>query len=271
MRIRSIKPEFWRSDDIARLDWHDRLLFVGLWSYVDDNGVGRDEERLIVADLFPLDSSFSEASVRTHEGLMRLQTADLIERYEVDGRRYLHIKTWDRHQRINRPSPGRYPLPTTPNAVIHDTLTEDSVSPHDILSAGSGIREQGNRDQGAGGAGGNAPSTDLALVVDTTASADAPATSTPKTRRGSRLPDGWTPTRSDANLNAEQAYDAQWLTDQLDRFRDYWAGVTGAKGTKLDWDATWRNWIRRSGDEHRRKTRRPDWERMAADLRGDAS
>ena len=41
MRIRSIKPEFWTSDDITALAVDDRLLFIGLWSYVDDNGVGR--------------------------------------------------------------------------------------------------------------------------------------------------------------------------------------------------------------------------------------
>jgi hypothetical protein len=29
-----------------------------------------------------------------------------------------------------------------------------------------------------------------------------------------------------------------------DKFRDYWVGVPGAKGTKLDWPATWRNFIR---------------------------
>ncbi len=28
------------------------------------------------------------------------------------------------------------------------------------------------------------------------------------------------------------------------RFSDYWRGVPGAKGRKLDWDATWRNWCR---------------------------
>lgn len=33
-------------------------------------------------------------------------------------------------------------------------------------------------------------------------------------------------------------------------FRDYWISVPGKKGTKLDWLATWRNWIRRSvGDD----------------------
>lgn len=30
------------------------------------------------------------------------------------------------------------------------------------------------------------------------------------------------------------------------KFRDYWIGVAGKQGTKLDWEATWRNWIRRA-------------------------
>ena len=30
----------------------------------------------------------------------------------------------------------------------------------------------------------------------------------------------------------------------FERFRDYWRGVPGQRGTKLDWEATWRNWVR---------------------------
>ena len=30
----------------------------------------------------------------------------------------------------------------------------------------------------------------------------------------------------------------------FDGFRDYWVSVAGSKGVKLDWTATWRNWIR---------------------------
>jgi uncharacterized protein YdaU (DUF1376 family) len=30
----------------------------------------------------------------------------------------------------------------------------------------------------------------------------------------------------------------------FDGFRDYWVSVPGQKGIKLDWTATWRNWIR---------------------------
>ncbi len=30
----------------------------------------------------------------------------------------------------------------------------------------------------------------------------------------------------------------------FDRFRDHWVSVPGQKGVKLDWKATWRNWVR---------------------------
>lgn len=30
----------------------------------------------------------------------------------------------------------------------------------------------------------------------------------------------------------------------FDQFKDYWVSVGGQKGTKLDWIATWRNWVR---------------------------
>jgi hypothetical protein len=32
-------------------------------------------------------------------------------------------------------------------------------------------------------------------------------------------------------------------------FRDYWIGVPGSKGLKLDWQATWRNHVRRKCEE----------------------
>ena len=145
MRIRTIKPEFWRSDDIAALSVEDRLLFIGLWSYVEDNGVGRDEPQLIQCDLYPLDT-FTEASLRTHGGLMRLSQQGLITRYKgPDGRKYLQVNSWDKHQKINRPSKPRFPQYNAENC----TLTEGSVSPQCTLTEGS-LPEQGtgNREQG---------------------------------------------------------------------------------------------------------------------------
>jgi uncharacterized protein YdaU (DUF1376 family) len=71
--------------------------------------------------------------------------------------------------------------------------------------------------------------------------AESPAAS-PK--KGTRLPKDWQPsddlmawskaTRPDLNL-----------TLTLDSFRDFWASKAGSGGVKLDWDATWRNWVRK--------------------------
>lgn len=60
---------------------------------------------------------------------------------------------------------------------------------------------------------------------------------------GTRLPDNWTPTPEDVEFCRTQRPD---LSPQIvaDRFRDYWAAQPGAKGRKLDWSATWRNWVR---------------------------
>ena len=146
MRIRTIKPEFWRSDDIAALSIEDRLLFIGLWSYVDDNGVGRDEPQLIQCDLYPLDT-FTEGSLRTHGGLMRLSQQGLITRYkDPTGHKYIQVNNWDKHQKINRPSKPRFPRYNAENC----TLTEGSLRAHGGLTEGS-LPEQGtgNREQGS--------------------------------------------------------------------------------------------------------------------------
>src|SRR5688572_22398083 len=113
MRIRSIRPEFWSSEDIAALDWETRLIFIGLWSYVDDNGVGRDVEKLIVADLFPLEDDPRDTLAKVSGALSTLSDRFLITRYMAEGKPYLHITTWEKHQKIDKPAKQRYPLPTS--------------------------------------------------------------------------------------------------------------------------------------------------------------
>lgn len=221
MRIRSIKPEFWRSADTAALDMFTRLLFIGLWNYVDDNGVGDDDVSLIRSDLFPRDPLGEELSLRIHGGLTELSRRAQITRYldTKTGRRYLYVTNWH-HQKINRPSRSNKPLPTSEDI----EFTEDSVSPHGALTDDSlpdlGIK--GSRDlgsEGARGSGGNA--------------------------RGTRLPDDWQPPADVvAQLRADHPHVD--LDAELEKFRDYWTEQPGAKGRKTTWVGTYRNWIRRA-------------------------
>jgi hypothetical protein len=99
MRIRSIKPEFWRSDDITALSREHRLLFIGLWSYVDDNGVGIDDHRQIAADLFALEDDLKEARDFVREGLATLAQAGLITRYTSEHEAPGFAEFWQRYPR----------------------------------------------------------------------------------------------------------------------------------------------------------------------------
>lgn len=64
-----------------------------------------------------------------------------------------------------------------------------------------------------------------------------------KTQRGSRLPTDWAlpiewkdwAEKNRPDLNAQTVADG---------FRDFWISKAGSGGVKLDWFATWRNWVR---------------------------
>jgi hypothetical protein len=108
-RIRTIKPEFFTSLSNADLSIPARLTFIGLWTHADDQGRCVDDARLIKAALWPL-----ERSVKAIEAdLDELDQGDKIQRYEVAGRRFLSVTEWLTHQRINRPTPSKYPPPIT--------------------------------------------------------------------------------------------------------------------------------------------------------------
>jgi len=61
-------------------------------------------------------------------------------------------------------------------------------------------------------------------------------------KRGSRLPDDWHPTEADTAFCKANRPDLK-PSEVARRFYDYWIAVPGAKGRKLDWSATWRNWV----------------------------
>jgi uncharacterized protein YdaU (DUF1376 family) len=69
----------------------------------------------------------------------------------------------------------------------------------------------------------------------------------PRRVRGVRLPDDFVPDRESAMAAIPDLdYGAE-----VQRFRDYWTAKSGANATKLDWPATWRNWLRTCKDSGR--------------------
>lgn len=69
------------------------------------------------------------------------------------------------------------------------------------------------------------------------------AAKTPPQKKGTRLPNDWHPSE-DLMTWAKTEFPNTDVLIETDKFKDYWRSKAGASATKLDWDATFRNWIR---------------------------
>jgi len=121
-RIRSIKPEFWTSEQIVECSRDARLLFIGLWNFCDDGGVHPVSIKRIKMEIFPGDD-LTRAEI---ENLFdELISNDLIEEFEAQGDMYWHVVSWDKHQKIDRPS-FKYPKFADHSSNVRRALDEHS-------------------------------------------------------------------------------------------------------------------------------------------------
>jgi hypothetical protein len=156
-----MKPEFWSSPGNKGLEFAARLLFAAMWNWADDAGRGTANPRELAGFAFPHDEDIDSADIRRMLGGIR--RAFDVEFYEVDGRAYYAIPSWERHQRIDKRSGPKYPSPeegipwdpeperlsdqqqrpdSETSAEPSTEPAEDPASPRRILGAGTG--EQGN-------------------------------------------------------------------------------------------------------------------------------
>lgn len=62
--------------------------------------------------------------------------------------------------------------------------------------------------------------------------------------RGTRISPSWGPSPDLIEFAFGRGFSAESLREEVNRFKDYWIAQPGQKGLKLDWPATFRNWIR---------------------------
>lgn len=79
--------------------------------------------------------------------------------------------------------------------------------------------------------------------------------------RGSRLPRDWQLPRPWGQWAVDAGMAETRVRSEAEVFRDYWIAKPGKDGTKLDWEATWRNWIKRCLERQsfQQPTRQPEF------------
>ena len=107
-RIRTIKPEFWTSEQVVECSPNARLLFIGMLNFCDDSGIHPANARRVQMEVFPC-GTFSKDDVAAM--IEELIENELLEEYEANGEVYWRATGFTKHQKVDQPT-YRHPLPS---------------------------------------------------------------------------------------------------------------------------------------------------------------
>ena len=167
-RIRTVKPEFWSSEQVMSCRPMARLLFIGLWNFCDDGGNHPLAPRTIKALVFPGDDITAE---EVSNLLGELEGAELIQSYWVTGKNYFHVRGW-KHQKIEKKN-FKYPGPPSEfddqSESIRQQFAEESSTdrrPVDPGREGKGIGEDQHNSLRAGEENSVDPKSPTEMTLD---------------------------------------------------------------------------------------------------------
>lgn len=125
-RSRNLKPSFFQNENLAALGPMAMLLFEGLWCHADREGRLEDRPARIKIQVLP----YFEADCNLL--LTSLEKAGFITRYEVEGRKYIQVLNFVKHQNPHiKESSSTIPAPDISGASTGNTGTSpaDSLNP----------------------------------------------------------------------------------------------------------------------------------------------
>lgn len=93
---------------------------------------------------------------------------------------------------------------------------------------------------------------------------EAVASSKKLPAKGSRLPADWVLCEEWIEDVMALGLSIDLIRREGDKFRDYWIAKPGKDGVKVDWRATWRNWVRRRADDNKTSSMTPSRPRAQA-------
>ncbi len=137
-RIRTVKPEFWTSEQVMEISPLARLAFIALWTFSDDNGVHPASYKTLRAEAFAGDDITADAVAGLVSEMLR---EGLLGDFESNGKRYWFVTGWGKHQRIDKPT-YRHPVPPT-ESLCPGVVVEHSTNPPRALEESSPAERNG--------------------------------------------------------------------------------------------------------------------------------
>lgn len=140
-RIRYLKPDFFKDEDIAELPHNIRIFYAGLWCYADRAGRLEDRPKRLKAEIYPYEDFDVESALNQLSLPKKSNHKPFIVRYQKDGCSYIQILQWDKHQ---KPHPtekkSEIPPPNNSDLTVKERLEQSGEGNGD--GEGNGEKRQ---------------------------------------------------------------------------------------------------------------------------------
>ena len=123
MPNRFLKESICISESIDSLTFFEECLFYRLIVNCDDFGRFEGRTAILKGRLFPLKGDVTFGMIE--EGLRKLNSVGLVEMYECDGKPYLYIPTWEKHQTV-RAATSKFPDPKDCESICIQLQTDEN-------------------------------------------------------------------------------------------------------------------------------------------------
>ncbi len=147
-RKRMISPEIWESQDFSQLSDVAKIVFISLFSHADDEGRGRADPTFIKNITFPYDENRRVADIKS--ALSEIARCMSVQFYSVNGIAYYFMISWERWQKVDKPSKSKLPPPPKtgvggdiPNCEVFDEYSPNT--PRTFAESSSTNRIEKNR------------------------------------------------------------------------------------------------------------------------------
>ena len=135
-RIRYLKPDFFKDEDIKELSFEARLFYQGLWIQADREGRGEDRPERLKIEIMPYDEVDAEGIMQLLAHHKKNGKRPFIVRYEIDGEKYYQIINWQKHQKPHK-TERESVIPPPPKELLTVKQPLDNRCPTNI-SVGNG-------------------------------------------------------------------------------------------------------------------------------------
>ena len=134
-----IDPTIWADDGLGQLGLIERLMFIGLLTLADDEGVAKAEPIYLKANIFPYDT-FSVEELETARDRL-VDTLNSLQLFTSDDdKEYIQFLKWTTYQKLSKPQPTDNPKPKFKKMAIPQSVRRDIAIRH-------GLKQQGDKQE----------------------------------------------------------------------------------------------------------------------------